>query len=772
MKKILFLCLLAITFLPSQAVNRMVIKPYIEGMGLRGWKVDSILLSDTATVVYCHFGLGKGWTASGDTDGYIEIPATGKRYKKTELRGELPKSPKFAIGDNKPIKFESIFPPIDPNTKVINITDKEFDGGSAVWYGIWLVPHTTVFSEALATLPDLQGKWFASDGSGKWEAAFYEKKVFWNNQFWDFKVLKSLDKKATLELSITKDKKQIVELEMVQDSLLTVTANRVKHTLKNRMVVDLSNKTLFSNVFSKNDSITVSGYYQVVHPNFYKQAAILVPDLISDKPLVYPIKFNADCTFSVTLPLLHTAKVTFSNQFGYQNALSEVSFMAEPGNHIVLSYINEDEKGVIFGGDNELVNNEMQAFTGTNPYFVTEKSMTSKIKDGIEKFIPWRIDFQQKMKSGFATWLTTHKVSAKMDAYMKCYLKYALVSDLAKTYGFSKNSKEGTDFIPSVTDTAFYNNPDALYLPDYTNFLLAVKVRNMVAANRITTGQISKYLQENVSPTVSEIKLLAEMDSCEIKLTSKEGFDSFKKFITNNKAPLDSLFRKYNLDILNYRNLLAKEAELKFTLPNGFGKELLAARECGNVLAKEESVLTATQLENLKINCKIPELVELVLTRNYVLDKKIEQSKTAKLPKGLNIFTLPEDTKDVIENISKKYKGKVIYIDFWATWCGPCKAEFPYAEKHKENFKGQNVTFVYIAGDSSPEAVWKKMIATIPGEHYKLSKKQWEGVVKKFNFSTIPHYMLIDRKGKIISDNATRPSAVSKLNEEINILLK
>lgn len=769
MKKKIFLFLLAIISLSTQAVDRMVVKPYVEGVGLRGWKIDSILLSNKETVVFGHMGLAKGWTASGGVDDLIEIPVTGKRYYQTGLRGELPQAPKFINGENKSVKFELVFPAIPSDTKVINVTNKEVDGTGAFWYGVWLVPHTTVFTESLATLPNLQGKWFARDGTGKWKAAFYEKKMFWDNQFWNFKVLNCVDNKATLELTKAKSMKQTLELEMSRDTILAITANGKQQTLQKRIVYESSDNGLFSGVFSKNDSLTVSGYYQVVHPAFYKNAALILPDLISDKPLVYPIKFNADCTFSVKIPLMYTSKVRFSNQFGTQNALSEVSFMAEPGNHIILSYINENEKGVVFGGDNERMNNEMQMFSVANPHFVTEKSMISKLKDGVDKFIPWRTGFQEKMKAGYEKWLTTHKVSAKMADYMKNYLKYALVADLTRVLGLSN---EISDLIPAMSDTAFYNNPKALYLPEYMSFLSGVKNRSSLAAKRITAGQISNYLQENASPTADEIKLLAEMDSCEHKLTNNSDFNALKKFLSDNKDQLNSLFVKYNYDILNCQKRLAKEAEGKNGLPNGFGKDLLKAHESGNILALNEVCLTPTQIDDLKTNCKIPEFVELVMARDNELEKRMEFEKTAKLPKGVNTYTLADQKENVIEEISKKYKGKVIYIDFWATWCGPCKAEFPYAEKHKENFKGKDVVFVYITDDSSPETIWKRMIATIPGEHYKLSKIQKESVSKKFNINSIPRYILIDKKGKIVSDNATRPSSISQLNEEISNLLK
>lgn len=106
-------------------------------------------------------------------------------------------------------------------------------------------------------------------------------------------------------------------------------------------------------------------------------------------------------------------------------------------------------------------------------------------------------------------------------------------------------------------------------------------------------------------------------------------------------------------------------------------------------------------------------------------------------------------------------KGKALYIDCWATWCGPCKAETPYMVKLFEHFKNdKRIQLVSISLDKN-QAAWKAMVKkeNLSWPQY-IVKGEFDCMLcKEYGVTGIPRFMMFDKNGKIISLDAPRPSA-------------
>lgn len=130
-------------------------------------------------------------------------------------------------------------------------------------------------------------------------------------------------------------------------------------------------------------------------------------------------------------------------------------------------------------------------------------------------------------------------------------------------------------------------------------------------------------------------------------------------------------------------------------------------------------------------------------------------------------------------------KGKYVYVDVWATWCGPCKTEIPFLKEVEKKYHDKNIAFVSISVDDgrdfkadTPEESlaaakegWKKMIADKEmGGIQLFSDKGWKSdFVQGYQIQGIPRFILIDTEGNIVNADAPRPSS-PKLIELFNSL--
>ena len=138
-------------------------------------------------------------------------------------------------------------------------------------------------------------------------------------------------------------------------------------------------------------------------------------------------------------------------------------------------------------------------------------------------------------------------------------------------------------------------------------------------------------------------------------------------------------------------------------------------------------------------------------------------------------FELP-DSAGVMHKLSD-YKGKVVYIDFWGTWCYPCIQEIPNAIKLQEKYKDKPVEFIYIALEYGEENIegWKTFIAgkdeglgkilegkPFPGVHLVAEKQFHNKEIAPYQINFAPTFVLIDQEGKMVKARAERPDEISE----------
>ncbi|WEK20226.1 MAG: TlpA disulfide reductase family protein [Candidatus Pedobacter colombiensis] len=268
----------------------------------------------------------------------------------------------------------------------------------------------------------------------------------------------------------------------------------------------------------------------------------------------------------------------------------------------------------------------------------------------------------------------------------------------------------------------------------------------------------------------------------DIQKIDRSYYHFLKDFNLNDPQYLNCFtFQEFQKEILQNEILglpVIGESDIPFWLANakvilsdlvGFDNgpyyDILAANAYARQLTEEVRPLTEKQKENIVNYWKKGEIAKILFRKN----QQVVDLDKFKSPAVVNDISLVSEDK-VIEAIVSKHKGKVVFIDLWATWCTPCLDAMQQFRSTKNEFRDKDVAFVYITNGSSPRKLWEEKIKGIGNEHYYLTGAQWEYIMNHFKFEGIPSYLLYNKKGALINKFTAFPGN-DKVKGMINGLL-
>lgn len=194
--------------------------------------------------------------------------------------------------------------------------------------------------------------------------------------------------------------------------------------------------------------------------------------------------------------------------------------------------------------------------------------------------------------------------------------------------------------------------------------------------------------------------------------------------------------------VLNY----FREKDVKSYFGEGYFSDLQKAQVCATRFV-QKLPLRDEDLANMKTaSPKAVDLFEMV----YEESQKAWEAHIAK--PGYRICETPDvPDSELFETMMKVYRGKVVVVDFWGTYCGPCIKAMKQIKPLKKELKDQPIAYVYIAGGKGePTELWRQMIPDIGSDHFYLNQKSNKALIKQFNMSGQPFYVILDKKGNIV----------------------
>ncbi|HMP30265.1 MAG TPA: TlpA disulfide reductase family protein [Saprospiraceae bacterium] len=217
------------------------------------------------------------------------------------------------------------------------------------------------------------------------------------------------------------------------------------------------------------------------------------------------------------------------------------------------------------------------------------------------------------------------------------------------------------------------------------------------------------------------------------------------------------------LVIENYRRGLAKASKADSTFNKiQFVKE--STKDIKSVYVREAIIsmlFNNVNNKNLNYYADYEEIMALLVS-NEMKDKLNERLKTARgTTSGTHSTGFEYESFEGKKVSLSDFKGKLVYIDIWATWCGPCIKQMPALKEIIKEYEGKNIAFVVISVDDKKDyAKWKKMVPVynVGGTHLISDNALNSEFMKSYGVGLIPRSILIDTEGNIINNFAPKPS--------------
>jgi thiol-disulfide isomerase/thioredoxin len=180
-----------------------------------------------------------------------------------------------------------------------------------------------------------------------------------------------------------------------------------------------------------------------------------------------------------------------------------------------------------------------------------------------------------------------------------------------------------------------------------------------------------------------------------------------------------------------------------------------------------QSIITARYLSILE-NQNIDVGLDSILNR--ITDYRIKaslllESNGYHFRKGnFNSLDIKNPGNTLLDSLKNSYKGYVLYIDFWGTWCAPCYSQMKIMKRFEKEYLNKKIVFIYLCCKCQKDK-WVNESKDSKGQHIYLTSDQYAYLSKKFNIISLPRYVIIDKKGNVITENGPMPSETSFENK-------
>jgi thiol-disulfide isomerase/thioredoxin len=700
-----------------------------------------------------------GWIAI-DEKSYISV--VGDSSKLMITRADGVEFGKQYPGSQYPeLSYRLFFPPLDKSVSTI-------DFGELVANNPW-----QIFDIELRRVPgrslvpdNLLGNWF-NVADGRWEISLSDSVVVFKAKNWKFQEVES--GQGIYKITLTTENESAVIYAMGENEngcrIGTTPGNLVSCTnLPGKVEKWPGPEESFSEDIFNSGHAIYRGYIRGFTPRSGTSTGTLTYfNSLTSEMESHLIQIGPDGTFQLKIPLDHPRFVSVKLPTGSE------SLFLEPGKTLYqLKNTGIEGSPSLFSGESGRVNHDLKRTDGIK---MDERNIWSVIPDMDfgqyvaflkENEVREGTELDRLKENGEISQKAWHLRKLELDVktalHAILYNNYRMMAELFNQGNSPDNQSNPVYSVPvDKTDMRFIsktpvNHSHMFMINDYFNLLsilrsfnperhfgsyyqLTVQFRDQIVSNGgILTGEESDMFE------YIKLKLVDNYNNVDMQNFSKAYGNVMRAFQSKYQDEWTKMSDQYFAT--NFR----ENIEVIFGIKEGFAFDVVHTKDYLSRL--KNSDISEDEFRNTRNLVSDPFLKEKVIEGYYARKSQIDARKS-------QTEYVPETEADKqFDRIVKKYRGKLVYVDFWATWCAPCREGIERIKPLKaELADSKDIVFLYITNHTSPIKDYEAMLPGIKGEHVKLSQDEWNFLVQKFNIFGIPHYALIDRKGRVIMNN-------------------
>lgn len=743
--------------------------------------VTRVEFTDTATHVTLHVSLAsmKQFAIPDSTS----LSADGKQYLLKSTSATKPNQV-YPLSESGEADFALSFAPLPRNTQTLEFN---YPG----------LPSITGIQDM--STRGIDDTYWRNVATGDWVLAIIGKHVVWDCKTWDITRIAMRGDQYTItakhgsesiDIRMGKaDKKRDLHRIVTIGSAKMECALITSTHLPDYPVKDTTT-LVADNGYAEGDSVTISGWYRAPSQADAEKGhefSVELYSLFTGKQLTYATSLDSLGRFTLRFPVENSVRLNYT--LGGLN----LSLTVEPGEHYFLMRDRASMQTLVMGKNARLQNEELSNDIG---YSLPDMEILAQDHDAKHYQVLCN-NLRDSLMQVIDSVMTEHPTrSERYRAIVRGRILSHIMGTLMQARYFVPKRQLSGEYLDAVRKDYWdcLPEPQSLYSGTLESFLYdyyaCMESGIYFAANPALTPALLSACDKGLITLSEHDKqaLYEYADSVGSFYRQIEGLpDSiqYERALAFDETPVTNAVKSIASrdsvrSIIQERMRYIQYDMMFFKMDQQGGwsnlhRDLYLTRELQNKLAQDRKPLSQDLLEYADTH------LHMACARNAVHrenDKYVALSKQRIT--GNNVRSASEvqgmsEGEQIMRKLIEPYRGRLVLVDVWGTWCGPCLQALSESQEEYEQFKEFPITYMYLANNSDEES-WKNIIKQyhLTGEHivhYNLPKAQQKAVENYLRVTGFPCYRLFDQEGNLLDVNADPRYAIDKMKEMLRTIV-